>query len=121
MKNIFTHTAILSFLLLPLFSRGAECGPGSGILCNPIRFDTIYEFLDGLLGLVIAIGFPVIVLFIVYIGFRFVQASATGAEQELKDAKKNLWYALIGALILLGAQALSLAIQGTVEGLSRGL
>lgn len=91
------------------------------MLENPIRFDTIYQFLDGLLGLVVAIGFPVIVLFIVYIGFTFVQASATGKTDDLKKAKDNLWYALIGALILLGAQALSLAIQGTVEGLSRGL
>lgn len=91
------------------------------MLQNPIRFDSIYEFLDGLLGLVIAIGFPVIVLFIVYIGFTFVQASATGKTEDLKKAKENLMYAFIGALILLGAQALSLAIQGTVEGLSRGL
>lgn len=91
------------------------------MLQNPLRFDSLYEFLNGVLELAIAIGFPIIVLFIVYIGFRFVQASATGDAEGLKKARENIWYAILGALILLGAQALSLAIQATVEGLSRGV
>jgi len=91
------------------------------MLNNPIKFNSVAEFLNGLLDLVIAIGFPIIVLFIVWIGFRFVQASATGDSKGLDEAKKNIWYAIIGALILLGAKALSLAIQATVTGLSSGL
>lgn len=88
------------------------------MLENPIRFGTLYEFLGGLLDLVIAIAFPIVVLFIVYIGFTFVKASAEGNDTDLKNAKKNLGYALVGALILLGAEALSLAIQATVQSLT---
>ncbi len=113
---ISTARLALALFLLPFISFGAECPPGE--LCNPIGFGTLSEFLEGILGVAIAIGFPIIVLFIVYIGFRFVQSSATGDTEGLKNAKKNIFWAILGALILLGAQALSFAIQGTVEGLT---
>jgi len=93
-------------------------------LLNPLEkagINSIYGFLDALLGLIITIGFPVIVLFIVYIGFRFVQHSAEGNAEELKKDRNYLSYALLGALILLGAQALSLAIQATVGDLTTGI
>lgn len=91
------------------------------MLTNPIRFNSLYDFLNGVLNLVIVIGFPIVVLFIVWIGFRFVQTSASGDSKGLDEAKKNIWYAIIGALLLLGAKALSLAIQATVAGLQSGL
>lgn len=121
MKALFSlvRLSALTFALAPFAAHSATCPPGQ--LCNPTGFGSLYEFLQGILQVAIAIGFPIIVLFIIYIGFRFVQASATGNSKELDEAKKNIWWALVGALILLGAQALSLAIQGTIEGLTRGL
>lgn len=91
------------------------------MLQNPIRFGTIYEFLNGLLELIIAIGFPIVVLFIVFIGFRFVQLSAQGNAEELAKVRGLFMWAIVGALILLGAQALSFAIEATVMDLSSGL
>ena len=91
------------------------------MLDNPIRFNTIYEFLNGLLELIIAIGFPIVVLFIVFIGFRYVQLSAAGDASKLSEIHKQFFWAIVGALILLGAQALSLAIEATVVDLSTGL
>ncbi len=114
MNKIFTHAFVFFLLLVPLSIHAAD-----GKLENPLAYNTLYDFLQGILRVVIMIGFPIIVLFIVYIGFRFVQLSATGGE--LKEVKKNLWYAIIGAMVLLGAQALSFAIQNTVEGLTRGI
>ena len=91
------------------------------MLQNPIRFNTIYEFLNGLLELIIAIGFPIVVLFIVFIGFRFVQLSAQGNAEELKKVRGYFFWAIVGALILLGAQALSFAIEATIIELGAGL
>lgn len=91
------------------------------MLKNPLAFDSLYDFLVALLGIVIQIGFPIVVLFIVFIGFRFVQHSATGNAEELKKDRELLLWAILGALILLGAQVLAIAIQATVGDLSRGL
>ena len=93
----------------------AACGVDSGLM-NPLN-DTcdLYQFLDKLLRLVIKIAFPVIVLFLVYIGWLFVYHGSNA--EELKKAREYLMWAVIGALIILGAQALSYAIQATVESL----
>lgn len=113
------HVIAFLTLALPLSLSAAACPPGT--LCNPLQAGSLYEFLQSILQAVIFIGFPIIVLYIVWIGFRFVQTSASGNSEELKKVKNNLWFAIIGALLLLGAQALTFAIQGTVEGLQRGL
>lgn len=93
----------------------AACEPGT--LCNPLAFDTLYEFLIAILNLVAFIAFPVLVLFIIYVGFLFV--SAQGDTEKLKKAKSYLFWALVGALLVLGGKALALAIQATVDQLSR--
>lgn len=91
------------------------------MLQNPLAFDSLYDFLVALLDIVIRIGFPIVVLFIVFIGFRFVQHSATGNAEELKKDRELLLWAILGALILLGAQVIAIAIQATVGDLSSGL
>lgn len=82
-------------------------------LTNPIGTNSISELLANLLGLIALIAFPIIVLFIVYIGFLFV--TSRGNPEKLSKAREYLLYAVIGALLVLGAEALSLAIQATVE------
>lgn len=98
----------------------AAVDPDAG-LTNPLRAQTLTAFLADLLALVAQIAFPIIVLFIVYVGFRFVQHSATGDSEGLKEDRKYFFWAIVGALIVLGAQALSYAICGTVEQLGSGI
>src|SRR3989344_8788626 len=74
MKTFLMHTLVFALFLAPLSLAAATCRMGA--LCNPLQADTLYEFLQGILQAVVLIGFPIIVLFIVWIGFRFVQASA---------------------------------------------
>lgn len=88
-------------------------------LDNPLGFRTIEEFLIGILNVIVTIAFPVIVLFIVFIGFKFI--AAQGNAEKLKEVRQYFFWAIVGALIILGAQALSLAIQGTVSQLSQGI
>jgi Na+-driven multidrug efflux pump len=95
-----------SVLLIPVTVLAAQ-------LYNPIQTTDLSTFLAKLLDLVVMIVFPLIVLFIVYIGFLFV--SSQGNPEKLKEAREYFFWALVGALIVLGAQALSLAIKATVD------
>lgn len=55
---------------------------------------------------------------LVYVGYLFVVAR--GNPGEIEAARKALLWTLIGALILLGAKAIAIGIQQTVQALSVG-
>lgn len=80
---------------------------------NPLGYSSISELLRAVLDAVVTIAFPFIVLFLVYAGFLFV--SAQGNEEKLGTAKKVFLWTVVGGLLILGAEALSIAIEGTVE------
>lgn len=100
-------TSLLLFFLstAPLFAQGLD---------NPLagRANNLLQLLELVLSAVIAISFPVVVLFIIYSGFLFI--TAQGNEQKLTEAKRYIIYTIIGALIVLGSYALSRAISATV-------
>jgi hypothetical protein len=101
---------------LVIAATNPNCAGGG--LCNPLGTTSLTDFLASILKLVAQIGFPVIVLFIVYIGFLFI--AAEGKPEKLKEARQYFFWAIVGGLIVLGAQALSYAIQGTVNQLQVG-
>lgn len=111
--KLFRHTVLALTVFVPtlVFAESS--------LQNPLGFDSLTDFLRKLLELVALIGFPLIVLFIVYIGFQFI--AAEGNPEKLSKVRKLFFWALVGALIVLGAQALAIAIQGTVDQLRGGL
>lgn len=70
---------------------------------------------DLILGGLILIATPIVIFMVIYAGFLFV--TAQGSVDKLDTAKRAITYALIGALILLGAEAISALIQGSIESL----
>lgn len=105
---------VLPAVLIPAVAFAAICGsPTSGGLSNPICTTSLSQFLANLLKLVAQIAFPIIVLFLVYVGFLFV--SSQGNPEKIKEARNYFFWAVLGALLVLGAQALSLAIKATVD------
>lgn len=111
-------TRILAFLipavLVPSIAFAAFCSTGGGSgLSNPICTTNLSVFLANLLKLVAQIAFPIIVLFLVYVGFLFV--SSQGNPEKIKEARNYFMWAVVGALLVLGAQALSMAIKATVD------
>lgn len=97
-------------------SGGQDTG-SSIVLENPLgNTDTIPEFIEKLLGIILKIGVPIVALFIIYSGFLFVLAR--GNSNKLKEAKDTFLYTVLGAAILLGAWVLAQAIKGTVDALS---
>lgn len=107
-------------LLLPVSSVFAQDTVGtipappckSGELCNPIKANSIGEFLTATTKAFITIAFPIVVLMIIYSGFLFV--AAQGNEEKLKTAKRTIVWTIIGGLIVLAATVLVNVISGTV-------
>jgi len=80
-------------------------------LVNPIAgtVDTIPEFFQKVVDLVIKIGIPIVAMAIIYSGFLFV--SARGDEGQIGTAKNVLWYAILGALLLFASWLVAEAIK----------
>ena len=72
-------------------------------------------FLNNILEFIINIGVVVVVLMVIFAGFKFVMAQ--GNESKITEARTMLFWTLIGALVLLGAKAISLGILSTVQAL----
>jgi len=86
-------------------------------ISNPLGQNTsIFKILDMILHGLVLLATPIVVLTVIYAGFMFV--TAQGSVDKLQKAKTALSYALIGALILLGAEAISQLIQGSIAALS---
>lgn len=98
-----------------LQSNGGNTGQ-SVTLMNPLKSGTSLEsFLTSILEFIIRIGSIAIILMLVFVGYKFVVAQ--GSDTKLSEAKNMLLWTIIGALVLLGAKAISLAIQATVKSL----
>ena len=88
-------------------------GVSNGIkIKNPLGDTTFLGILNKILDLVFQIGVPVLVLFIVYAGFKFVVAQ--GSEKGIEDAKKSFYWAIIGGAILIGAKVIATVVTSTL-------
>ena len=90
---------------------------GSNVtLINPLKSGTsLTGLLSDILKFFIEIGAIVVVLMLVFVGFKFV--AAQGNAGEIEKARGMLLWTVIGALILLGAQAIAMGVQATVSAL----
>lgn len=74
---------------------------------------TVGSVLTAFFDILIQIGAVAVTLAIVYAGFMFVVAQ--GNPEKLNQAKKTLFYTIIGALVLLGAQVIAKVIEFTIK------
>lgn len=86
----------------------------SNSLNNPLdaSISTIPAFFQAIIDILLVFAIPFIVFFIIYAGFLYV--SARGNAETIKKAHSALLYALIGGLLILGANVLLSVITGTV-------
>lgn len=86
-------------------------------LVNPLGTNgTLMGFLDAILSIVIEIGTIVIIFMLVVVGYKFV--AAQGEPGAISEARRALMWTVIGALILLGAKAISIGLQATATALT---
>lgn len=110
--------AAVGFFLSAGEAFAGRTGDAVTTLPNPLgpNTDSFSKLLTKVLdNIVTPIGGIVAVFFIIYAGFLFVTAGAN--EKKRGDANKALLYAVIGTAILIGAQALSTVITGTINSL----
>jgi|CXWK01.1.fsa_nt_gi type IV secretory pathway VirB2 component (pilin) len=124
MKKILYFLLILFVLVFPVVVGAQVTGSGNdGVtgsgqetkLNSPLAgsVDDINEFIALVINRIIfPIGSVIIVIMIIYTGFKFVMAQ--GNPSEIESARRMLLYVIIGAAILLGAAAIAAAIKGTV-------
>lgn len=84
-------------------------------ITNPLGNTKLLDLVDIIVNGLVTLATPIVILMVIYAGFLFV--SAQGNVEKLEQAKRAIMYSLIGALILLGAVAISSLIGGTVESL----
>lgn len=85
---------------------------------NPVTYGsitTVQDFMLATVDLIYLIAVPVIVICIIYSGFLFVTAGDN--ESQIKKARTVFTWTIIGAGVLLGAKAISAAIQATINSL----
>ena len=88
-------------------------------LVNPLGTGTdLNSLLNSILQFVVRIGAIVVVLMLVFVGYKFV--AARGNPTAISEARNMLLWTIVGALILLGAQVIAMGIQATVQSLSTG-
>lgn len=103
------------FFTLPFFAlAGGDCtNPASQKLCNPIKYNSLTEFLLAILKIVVQYGILIIVFFLVYAGFQFV--TAQGNSEKLQKAKQMFVWIVVGAFVILGVYVIRAAICGTLQ------
>lgn len=120
MRKIITTLAITLFVSTVLFSPFLVTAGSSSIdsnkvatIQNPLKSDDVNKILLDVMNLVAKIGGVLVVLFIIYSGYKFVTA---GESDQNRDKAKSIFYAtVIGGAILLGADIIANIIIGTVK------
>ena len=133
-RSIVILTFVLFALAPVVFADTLTTGPVTGqtlttgpvtspaptvTLVNPLSAGTsLPTLINSILGFVVQIGAIIVIFMLVYVGYLFV--TARDNETKIAAARKALLWTIIGALILLGAQAIALGIQATIQALSTG-
>lgn len=110
-----TKLPISAFALstVTLFVTKVAYAQPAGALQNPIRFGSLIEVLSAILDILVIFAVPIIVFFLIYAGFMYVTAQGNAAK--ITAATNALLYALIGGVIILGAEIIGGVIANTVD------
>lgn len=108
LARISTLALLLWAAALPVLAQGVQNG-----LENPLKFSSVEKFVEGFLRAIVIIALPLITVFIVYAGFKFI--AARGNPEGLNDAKRNITYVIMGAILILSAWVLATMIGGTIR------
>ncbi len=122
-KKLFIAMFVLMFIVVPVFVHAQDgntppTNSGDVHIPNPLK-NGVNNFIDLVKLVLDTIIMPIasilVVVFIIYSGFKFV--TAQGNPGKIAEAQQRLLWALIGAGVLLGAWGISQVIQNTVTGL----
>ncbi len=115
-KTLFQLTFLLVLPFMALADTPQTSNPPINInIPNPTNVGS--DLMSVLVALLNKVVMPIaaiaVVLFIIWAGFSFLMAQ--GKPEEIRKAKNQLLWALIGAGILLGAAGISAVVETTVR------
>lgn len=102
-----TAVVVALFVALPTYAVDLNLRVG-----NPTPFTSVEAFIQGVLNVIMILATPIIVLVIMYSGFLYV--TARGNAEQVKQATRSLTYAIIGAILILGAVVMSGIIKDLI-------
>lgn len=103
-KNKLSWLFIFATLIIAHSSYALE-------IQNPIAPTSSFpQLIQSIAEAVRIIAMPLAIAAIIFVGFKLTVAAARGDEKGLGEAKKMLWWVLIGTAIIIGASILAQAI-----------
>ncbi|MBI2640677.1 MAG: TrbC/VirB2 family protein [Candidatus Sungbacteria bacterium] len=99
----------------PILAMLIIASPALAQIPNPIGAKSFLDLINALAKAIIQIGAVFAVVAIIIVGFKFLTASISGDTKGLTDAKKMLWWVLIGTAIVVGSSVLAQVIVNTVK------
>ncbi len=107
-KRIIPLILLPALILTPLVHVSAAAS-----LESPFVYRSVSDFISAVLRAVVYLSMPIIALFIMYAGFKYILAR--GNPGAIDEAHKNFMYVIIGAMLILGAWVLATLIGGTIS------
>lgn len=90
---------------------------GDSTICSePI--ESVTDFIERILNIVVMIGMPIVVLALIWAGFLYVKAQ--GNSEKIKEAHTTLLWTVVGAGLLMGSWAIANALRQTVVDIGTG-
>ncbi|MBI2056503.1 MAG: hypothetical protein HYT37_03965 [Candidatus Sungbacteria bacterium] len=102
--KIFSNKYILPYATLLSYAHPALAY--SIRIENPLNASDLPTLIEHLSTALMKLAIPFAVAALIWAGFKFVAASASGNEAKLKDARVMLQWIIIGTAIIVGGAAL---------------
>lgn len=115
MKKYLPHLIATLILFLPVIMFAGGPFESGTTIKNPLGDgkNEIKDLLTNIMNLVATVGAIVVVIFIIYSGFKFVTAGDSDSDRT--KAKDMFYYTIIGGAILLGADIIANVVVNTVN------
>jgi hypothetical protein len=80
---------------------------------NPIAANSFPKLLELILNIIIDVGLPIIVISIIFVGFKYV--TAQGKPAEIAKAHQAFTWVMVGTAIVIGARVIVAIVTNTVS------
>jgi low temperature requirement protein LtrA len=104
---------ILLFLIVSLFCFGFALAQEETLIPNPIPHENFEELVNAVLDWILNIALVLMPLLLVWGGMTFI--TAAGDPSKVEQAKKIIFYTIIGFFVVLLSKSLIEVLQKLVE------
>jgi len=111
---MYLHSLIVIITFFLGSSQSLANVNNTNILSNPLdaSISSIPALFQALLEVLLIFAVPIVVFFIIFAGFKYV--TARGNPEKIKQAHQALIWAIIGGLLILGANVLLDIVNQTI-------